>query len=156
MVGKQVRKPNPCIERIRDSKVRVTDPGTARRAILLNPDRVQVRRIRMDHCLAPVGEVAADFVVSKPNLVDVIVELKGKNVDHAVDQIESTLTFWRRHAEYKRGQPIGAWIVCAEYPRASLKVARYRTSFRARGSILLFSTHNGDEKPFSDFAPKQT
>jgi hypothetical protein len=108
----------------------------------------------MDHCLAPVGEVAADFVVSKPRLVDIIVELKGKNVDHAVDQIESTWTFWGRRAEHEAGQPIGAWIMCSEYPRASLKVARYRESFRARGSVLLISTHNGEERPFSDFAPK--
>jgi hypothetical protein len=109
----------------------------------------------MDHCLAPDGAVAADFVVSKPNLVDVIVELKGKNVDHAVDQIESTWVFWGRHAEHEPRRLISAWIMCTEYPRGSLKVARYRESFRARGGILLVSTHNGEERPFSDFVPNQ-
>jgi hypothetical protein len=133
----------------------MADPGTARRAILLNPDRLQVRRIHMDHCLAPAGTVAADFVVSKPDLVDVIVELKGKNVDHAVDQIESTWAFWGRHAEHETGRLIGAWIMCSEYPRGSLKVARYRERFRARGGILLVSTHNGEERQFSDFVPRQ-
>lgn len=154
MVGRQAGTQNPCIEKVRDSRVRVADPGTARRAVLLNPDRAQVRRIRVDHCLAPIGEVSADFVVSKPNLVDVIVELKGKNVDHAVKQIESTCAFWSGHAEYATGQLIGAWIVCSEYPRASTKVARYRESFRSHGGILLVSTHNGEERPFSDFVPK--
>ncbi len=155
MVGRRAGNQDPCIEKIRDSKVKITDPGTARRAILLNPDRVQVRRINMDRCLAPAGEVAADFVVSKPDFVDVIVELKGKNVDHAVDQIESTWAFWGRHWEHKAAQPISAWIMCSEYPRASPKVARYRESFRARGSILLISTHNGEERPFLDFLPKR-
>jgi hypothetical protein len=153
MVGRQTSSRNPCIERIRDSKVRVTDPGTARRAILLNPERAQVRRIRMDHCLAPVGEVAADFVVSKPRIVDVIVELKGANVSHAVDQIEATWRFWGTHAEHGAKQAIGAWILCSEYPRASTKVARYRESFRSRGAILLISTHNGEERDFSEFVP---
>lgn len=153
MVGRERRAANPCIEKIRHTKVRVTDRGTARRAILLNPDRVQLRRVHIDHCLAPVGAAAADFVVSKPNLVDVIVELKGKNVDHAVEQIESTWAFWCRHAEHETGQLISAWIMCTEYPRGSLKVARYRESFRARGGILLVSTHNGEERPFSDFVP---
>jgi hypothetical protein len=151
MVGRQDRNQNPCIEKIRHTKVKVADPGTGRRAILLNPERVQVRRIHMDHCLAPAGAVAADFVVSKPNIVDVIVELKGKNVDHAVDQIESTWAFWGRHPEHETGRLISAWIMCSEYPRGSLKVARYRESFRARGGILLVSTHNGEEHSFSDF-----
>jgi hypothetical protein len=153
MVGRQVANQKQCIEKIRHPKVRLDDPGTARRAILLNPDRAQLRRIRIDHCLAPANSVAADYVVSKPNFVDVIVELKGKNVAHAVDQIEATWAFWSRHEEHETEQLIGAWIMCSEYPRASTKVARYRENFRARGSILLISTHNGEERPFSDFMP---
>jgi hypothetical protein len=142
-----------CIETIRHSKVKVTDPGTARVGILVNPDQEAVRRIKMDGCLALMGTVAADFVISKAQAVDVIVELKGKNVDHAVEQIEATLRFWSAHERHEAGQLIGAWIICSEYPRGSTKVARYRESFRARGSILLFSTRNGEEKHFSEFQP---
>ncbi len=155
MAGKQAGPRSECIEKISHSKVKVTDSGTARIAILLNPARAQVRRIHMDGCFAPTGTRAADFVVSMPNAVDVIVELKGKNVDHAVDQIESTLTFWCEHAEHEAGQSIGAWIMCTEYPRASTKVARYRESFRSRGRILLISTRNGEERAFSEFLPKR-
>jgi len=153
MAGKQAAPGQNCIETIRDSKVRVTDAGTAKSAILLNPERIRVRRIRVDNCLAPERSAAADWVVSKPKVVDVIIELKGKNVDHAVDQIQSTLTFWSEHYEHEDGQVIGAWIVCSEYPRASTKVARYRERLRSRGTILLFSTRNGEEKPFSVFVP---
>lgn len=155
MAGKQGKSGNQCIEKVRDSKVKVHDPGTGKSAILLNPDRVQVRRIHMDKCFAPTGTIAADFVVSKPKVVDMIIELKGKNVDHAVKQVESTWAFWRNHAEHEPNQLIGAWIVCSEYPRASTKVARYREHFRARGSILLISTHNGEEKAFSAFVSKR-
>jgi hypothetical protein len=154
MAGKQAETSNQCVSTVRDSKIKVHDPGTGKSAILLNPDRAQVRRIRMDGCFAPVGAIAADFVVSMPKTVDVIVELKGKNVDHAVEQIESTWTFWRNHAEHEPDQLIGAWIMCSEYPRASLKVGRYRERFRARGGILLISTHNGEERAFSEFVPK--
>ena len=153
MVSRKNASNENCIEKVNHSKVKVTDPGTARTAILLNPERVQVRRIRMDGCLAPPGRIAADWIVSKPTSVDVIVELKGKNVGHAVEQIEATRTFWIGHEEYVANQPIGAWIICSEYPRATTKVARYRESLRARGTILLVSTHNGEERPFSDFAP---
>jgi hypothetical protein len=155
MAGKQDKTGNGCIDTIRDSKVKVHDPGTGKSAVLLNPGRVQVRRIRMDGCFAPVGSRATDFVVSMHKAVDVIVELKGKNVDHAVEQIDSTWAFWNKHSEHESGQLIGAWIVCSEYPRASLKVDRYRERFRARGGILLVSTHNGEERAFSDFVPER-
>lgn len=155
MANKRENTREGCIDKIRHSKIKVTDPGTAKVAILLNPEKVQVRRICVDGCLAPIGSIAADFVVSKPKIVDVIVELKGRNVDHAVEQIEATWKFWGEHAEHERGQLISAWIMCSEYPRASLKVARYRESFRARGSILLISTRNGEERDFSDFLPKR-
>ena len=156
MVSKRTTSGQNCIETIRDSKVRVADLGTARSAILLNFERVQIRRIRMDGCLAPTGSVTADWIISKPQAADVVVELKGKNVGHAVDQIEATLTFWSTHDEHANGQVIGAWIVCSEYPRASTKVARYRERLRARGTILLFSTRNGEEKPFSAFTPRNS
>jgi len=151
MVDKKAQIDNDCTEKVRDSKVKIHDRGTGKSAILLNLERTQIRRIRMDGCLSPAGAIAADFLVSKPKAVDVIVELKGKNVE----QIESTWMFWSKHAEHEEGQLIGAWVICTEYPRASTKVARYRESFRARGVILLFSTRNGEERAFSEFTHKR-
>jgi len=154
MAGKQAKTSNNCIGEIRHPKVKVHDPGTGISAILLNGRKERVRRIRMDGCLAPAGERAADFVVSLSKSVDVIVELKGADVDHAITQVESTRTFWRSHREYEKGQPIGAWIICTQYPKGSLKIGRYREKFRALGGVLLISTHSGEERAFSDFIPK--
>lgn len=155
MAGKKAESGSNCIEEIRHPKVKVHDPGTGMSAILLNWKKERVRRIRMDGCLAPVGERAADFVVSLSRTVDVIVELKGGDVAHAITQVESTRIFWRAHPEYEHGQTIGGWIVCTEFPRASLKIGSYRESFRAHGGILLISTHNGEERSFSEFVPKR-
>ena len=155
MAGKKAGARNhPCIEEISHSKVKVHDAGTGMSAILLNAKKERVRRIRMDGCLAPAGERAADFLVSLPRTVDVIVELKGGDVAHAITQIESTRIFWRAHSEYVQRQPISGWIVCTEYPRASLKIGRYRESFRAHGGVLLISTRNGEERAFSEFVSK--
>jgi hypothetical protein len=143
-----------CIEKLRHSKIKVHDPGTGKSAVLLNPKKVQARRIRIDHCLAPAGTKAADFLISMPQVVDVIVELKGKNVDHAVEQVESTHAFWKMHGEYERNQLISAWIICVQYPRASQKIKRSQDNFRAHDGILVVSTRNGEERPFSDFVPK--
>ena len=154
MANRHVDAHANCIETVNHPKIKVSDPGTGQAAILQNPDRKPVRRIKMDQCLAPVNSIAADWIVSKSTIVDVIVELKGADVPHAVDQIEATLRFWLRHAAYENGQQIGAWILCSEYPRASSKVAHYRERFRARGRILVISTHNGEERQFTDFLPR--
>ena len=101
----------------------------------------------------PPESRAADYLVSIPTKVDVIVELKGKNVDHATTQIEATRLFWSNHKDYQSGQFIGALIVCSEYPRADLKIKRYMESFRATGGLLKIS-RNGEERAFEEFIPK--
>jgi hypothetical protein len=147
-----------CIEHLPEGKypkIGVDDPGTGRTVVLLNPDRMAARRIRMDGCLAPPSSMAADYVLSLQTVVDVIVELKGKNVDHAVAQIEATLGFWNYHREYRARQIISAFIVCKEYPRADRKFKRFQENLRKRGGILRLTTKNGEERLFSDFLPGQ-
>ena len=108
----------------------------------------------MDGCLSPKGETAADFVVSLHKVVDVIVELKGKNVDHAVEQIKTTRAFWSRHSEYKKGQTISAVIVCKEYPRADRKFKKYQEELRRYGGILK-TAKSGEERSFAEFIPRR-
>ena len=143
-----------CIEKISHPKIKVSDPGTGKSIVLLNPEKTPVRRIQLDGCLMPAGSVAADSLVSIPRKVDVIIELKGKNVDHATRQIEAAWSFWSKHSEYEANQSIGAWILCSEYPRADLKINRLKEAFRQRGGVLFVSTRTGEERTFEKFIPK--
>lgn len=147
-----------CIEHLPQGKypkISLRDAGTGRTVVFLNPDAKAGRRIRMDGCLAPKTSKAADWVLSLHTIVDVIVELKGKNVDDAVAQIEATMDFWQHHAEHAAGQTISALIVCKEYPRADTKFKRAQEKLRKRGGILKLTTKNGEERPFSHFLPGQ-
>jgi hypothetical protein len=147
-----------CIEHLPQNKypkIGLSDPGTGRTVVFLNLERQPARRIRMDGCLAPEGAKAADYVLSLRAVIDVIVELKGKNVDHAVMQIDASLDFWSRHSEHVSGQTISAFIVCKEYPRADRKFKRCQENLRKRGGILKLTARNGEERPFSDFVPKR-
>ena len=62
-----------------------------RKAIFLNPENAPIKKVRIDGCLIVGDTRRADFIVSKPGVVDVIVELKGKDIYHAKDQIVATL-----------------------------------------------------------------
>jgi hypothetical protein len=117
------RKLADCSETRTHTRIRVDDNRSPRWAVFLNPEQVQVRKIRVDGCLV-VGSAAADWIVSKAASVDVIVELKGRDVDQAIRQVTATLRFWSDHAERGQNAGLAALIVCTQYPRDNTKIER--------------------------------
>jgi hypothetical protein len=148
-----------CIESLRHTKIKVQDRGTNVSAVFLNPEKRTVERIRVDGCLAPSQQTAADFLVSMPNVVDVIVELKGTDLRKAFKQVEATVDFLQQRKNMQKRPPnsqvFGILIVCAEYPSKNPRIQSKRDSLRRRGFRVLVSTHNGAEFKFSTFLDKQ-
>jgi hypothetical protein len=148
-----------CIESLRHTRVKVHDRGTNVSAVFLNPEKRKVERIRIDGCLAPARQTAADFLVSMPSVVDVIVELKGTDLRKAFEQVEATLDFLHQRKNMQKKPPnsqiIGILIVCAEYPSKNPRIQRKRDSLGKRGFRVLISTHNGSEYDFSTFIEKR-
>jgi len=83
-----------CIESCDVDPVYVEENGV--RASFANPRSRQICKIKYDGCYnRNARDLKADFIVGLPNIVDVIVELKGSDRKHARDQVESTLEKWR-------------------------------------------------------------
>ena len=82
-----------CIQDKKDSKIKVERDG--RKVIFDNSERDTIKCVDLDCWIQSTATAKADFVVSKPGVVDVIVELKGKDIKHAADQIVATLSKWR-------------------------------------------------------------
>ena len=74
---------------------RVTVKANGRVATFLNPDRIKIRKIDVDCWLQPVSGLRSDFLLAKAAMVDVIIELKGQDIDHALKQILATLHHWK-------------------------------------------------------------
>jgi hypothetical protein len=109
-------KPDPllqtCTEELNDSKITVKRDG--RRATFLNSERTSIQSVDVD-CWIPSSSTAkADFIVLKPGVVDVIVELKGKDIAHAVEQIIATLVRWKDASPLSK--KIGGLIVFTRCP----------------------------------------
>jgi hypothetical protein len=149
-----------CIESLRHSKVKVHDRGTNVSAVFLNPEKRSVERIRVDGCLAPSGQTAADFLVSIPAVVDVIVELKGTDLRKAFEQVEATVDFLEQRRKLPKKPPnstvIGILIVCSEYPSRNARIQRKRDALGKRGIRVQVSTHSGGEFSFSTFLGTRT
>jgi len=119
-----------CQQILTDSRIKVEESG--RKAIFLNAGREEYIRTQIDGCLLN-GARACDWAVSKPDLGDVLVELKGVNVSHAIDQLEAGAHYWLGSG--LATEHLGMLIVCAQYPRMSTQVqraqARFKKLFRA-------------------------
>lgn len=92
-----------------------------RKACFLNPRNEEYFKTKVDGCLVR-NAVASDWVISRDKVGDVIVELKGKDVDHAVQQIWATAELWRRKG-LRMGRLAGL-VVCNQYPSIDTKIQR--------------------------------
>ncbi len=146
--------PNPstavegCVEPVDHSKIKVEEQG--RKAVFLNPDRVLIKKVIVDGCLIRDAKLRADYIVSKPAVVDVIVELKGKDVPHARDQIIATLPVWLAHPPFS--PKIAGLIVCTRSPLSTSELQNMKAKALIRHKLWLEVDENGrKEYEFSTF-----
>jgi hypothetical protein len=136
-----------CIQTVRDSKPKIEERG--RKAIFLNPKRDEVKIVRVDGCLVTDTSRRADYIVSKPAVIDVIVELKGKDIFHARDQIMATLLVWRSHPPFSTR--IAGLIVCSRSPASSSDLQVMKRKARTEGIAMLIEESGRREYGFDVF-----
>lgn len=149
-------KPDPslqaCTEELNDSKITVKRDG--RRATFDNSERAIIRRIDLDCWIPSSATAKADFIVSKPGVADVIVELKGKDIAHAVEQIVATLSKWKTAPPFSK--KIGGLIVFTRCPmRAAETGDMKKRLLRQHGLWMEINKDQKTEYRFETFAGKR-
>lgn len=124
-----------CRTATRVSKVAVSENG--RSAVFLNPNREHFFRTQIDGCCLK-HQTACDWAVSKAGVGDVLIELKGGDVDRAIEQLKATVSKWRGCA-YVQGK-LAALIVASRYPRVDTKLQRAQNEFAQKFKIPLHLT----------------
>lgn len=152
----------PCFEWKSGSKI-TTPTESGKSATFNNTDRSTILLVHADRrcrkgragcedCFFELDQKVADFIVCKPGLVDVIVELKGGKVIAAVEQIEQTIPLWRLH-ERCSGK-IGALIVSsqgASHPNTLTKLQKRQDQLGKRGIRLIHVAARTCTFEFSSF-----
>ncbi len=103
-------------------------------------------------CFFENDQKVADYIISKPRVIDVIVELKGTDVMAAVEQIEATIPSWRTHE--KCSGKLGALIVSSKggnHPTVIARLMVKQEQFKKRGIKLKHSTNPNPAFEFADF-----
>jgi hypothetical protein len=102
-------------------------------------------KIQVDGCVVK-NALAADWVVSKQGIGDIIVELKGRNVEHAAKQINATATLWTD--EKLRVGRLAALVVATQYPRANTMMQKAQAAFAKKFNAPLHVVTKNNEYCF--------
>ncbi|MCW1979630.1 hypothetical protein [Xanthomonas campestris] len=111
------------------TKIKLSDKGSPRHAVILNPLKENHVKRRMDGGFIK-NSTAADWMLSKPGTGDIFLELKGGDVSRAVEQISATADFAVKN-NLICGK-IGALILCTEHPGFNTKMQRIMQAFATK------------------------
>jgi len=122
-----------CTDELDVSKITVKRDG--RRATFDNSDRATIKCVDLDRWIPSNTTIKADYIVSKPGVADVIIELKGKDIDHAVEQIVVTLGKWNAAPPFSK--KIGGLIVFTRCPMSAAKTGDIRKRLLKRHDLWM-------------------
>lgn len=139
-----------CIEVCDADPVYVEENGV--RASFPNPQRRKMRKIHYDGCYNNnEDQLKADYIIGVPKSLDIIVELKGSDRQHARDQLESTLEAWKespiRHARIicliVYGRLWGKNRKAGRIPKSNSRNESMELDFLRRHKVLLLIRESG-------------
>jgi hypothetical protein len=102
-----------------NSNVKVEENG--RKAVFKNKNKEAYSISEIDDCLIKSG-IRADWLVSKVGSTSIIVELKGKDISHACEQIFTSAK--NDSVKQLLEEKIGFLIICSKFPRFDTFVRR--------------------------------
>lgn len=120
---------NGCVE-TKVSKIKLDDKGSTRYAVFLNREKKPHKKHKMDGGHQDKTTLSADWMLTKADTGDIIVELKGGDVAHALEQVLKTASLVEEH-NMRTGR-IAALILCTQHPGIDTKIQRLMLSFTKR------------------------
>lgn len=79
-----------CKTQIKNSKITFEDGKGKTKMCFDNPNKRSVTKVKVDGCAITSGK-RCDFMLLDHNTVEHYIELKGKQIEYACDQIEETI-----------------------------------------------------------------
>lgn len=126
-----------CCEIVNHSYIKVEERG--RKATFRNAENLSYRTVRFDGCICK-HTLGADWIVERDRIGQIIVELKGRNVEHGFKQVVATANYLM-HNNLRHGK-LCALIVSSQSPRVSTIRQRFALRFAKefRGRLHISSS----------------
>lgn len=125
-----------CQEATTVSRIKVEE--NRKQVIFLNLLNEPYLKVRHDGCMVR-QQVGCDWVVSKSGMGHVFIELKGKDIKHATEQILAAVEYWTQNG-FTDGKVAGL-IIGNQYPRIDTQIQRAMQIFsqKYKGKLKVYS-----------------
>ena len=124
-----------CSERSRNKIVTAEENG--KKLTIRNPKRKRINRVTVDNCLIKGDKKRCDYLFEINEPMDKIfyLELKGKNIKKAYEQLVSTVDFCKkRHGEIHKQ----CYIISSRVPQSGTDVNVLKRKMQQKHNIQLF------------------
>lgn len=127
---------NRCNELTSNKKIVLKE--NRREFIIENHSNFKINKVRVDGCYITDGS-RCDYLVEIINSSSIervfYIELKGKDIEHAIEQLENTLKYCKAiHKEFKRE----CYIVLSRFPSSGTSSQVLKKKFKNRNNIQLY------------------
>ncbi len=114
-----------CEEVLTISKIPVQEPHCKCSMMFENPGRRRVRKIRVDDCAIKDG-VRCDWLVIAQDGKEHFIELKGRDVRHAIEQLKASIP---KLSADPKNSPKCSYIICTRCPLSGTDIQNYQKRF---------------------------
>lgn len=95
-----------CIKQTDDSQIKFEE--NRKKIVFINTQRLRYKKVQVDGCAIKEGAKCDNLLVSEDEKEEYYVELKGKDIKHAIEQIERTIDKIGEHSEDRH-----SYIICS-------------------------------------------
>ena len=136
-----IKKCNEC----KEDKI-IPAKENKREFIIKNNSKKNINKVKVDDCLIKSGQKCDYlFEIECESLKEIFyVELKGKDLNHALEQILTTIKFCETnysHHSYKRK----AFVVLSRYPKEDSSIQKRKKEFKRQNITLKSATNKHEE-----------
>ena len=108
-----------------------------RKFTILNSSELKINKVEVDGCYMKSG-LKCDYlfeIINKEIIAVFYVELKGKNIEHAIKQLVSTVSHCKTtHKDIKKE----CYIIASRIPKSSTSAQNLKKEFKRKYKIQLF------------------
>ena len=136
-----------CSEKISHKNILIEEKKSSK-IIFTNENSIEVTKVQVDGCLDIQGIKCDWLLIINEPYIEIYIELKGSDVEHAFDQIENTIKIVSKN--YKTVLKY-CYIITTRCPITSTQIQVKAKSFKKNYNAVLKVKKTGSNESFNTF-----
>ncbi len=132
--------PPECITRT--TQTRIVCQEKSSKITFVNTSKQEVQKITVDDCAITKG-YRCDYLIINANKTEYFVELKGRGIDHAIEQLEASMAAISSSGKTTKW----CFIISSRCPLLTSKIQEIKLIFRRKYNAILIIKNQQYEHP---------